>query len=201
MAEFNAYTHDLAAAVDLRRLSSPDQAVDHRDGLAAMMAFLVVYAETAAAGEPATWNGLRQPRVARTISALWGRAEKVMARSCGIPNFGTSDRTYLARVCAADARSAIGQVLGRAPVCPVACLETAFVREQTSPEPQGPEPTSTEQTSTVDADEASAAVEAAETSPDTGFDDTPTGTVSPTRPRHPFAGNAGPRRHRLRSDD
>ena len=32
--ELNAYSHDLATAVDLRALTAPDEAVDHRDGCA-----------------------------------------------------------------------------------------------------------------------------------------------------------------------
>ncbi len=122
--EFNAYSHDLDAAVDLRALSSPDTAVDHRDGLAAMMAFLAVYIDIARTSEPDTWSGLQRPQVAATISTLWTRAERVMARSCGIPNFGTSDRSYLGQVCAVGDRSALAQLLGRAPACPTACLET-----------------------------------------------------------------------------
>ena len=45
--ELNAYSHDLETAVDLKHLSAADQAVDHRDGLAALMAFVAVYVETA----------------------------------------------------------------------------------------------------------------------------------------------------------
>jgi len=33
--------------------------------------------------------------VAKTVSELWGRAEKVMASSCGIPNFGTEDKSLI----------------------------------------------------------------------------------------------------------
>jgi hypothetical protein len=120
--EFNAYSHDLRAAVDLRELTSADQSVDHRDGLAAMMAFVAVYAQIARASEPATWSGLQQPATARTIAALWRRAEQVMASSCGIPGFGHADRAYLRQVCSADSRAALEPILGRAPVCPRACL-------------------------------------------------------------------------------
>lgn len=172
--EFDAYTHDLSAAVDLEALSSADETVDHRDGLAAMMAFVAVYARTARESEPAAWNGLRQPRVAGTIAALWGRAERVMARSCGIPNFGTLDRSYLARVCDADAGSAIAQVIGRPPICPAACLTPVADATHDEQQPIG---------------------EIAGTPPEE-LDDMPTASV--VRGRHPFAATAGPRHHRQR---
>src|SRR3954447_438879 len=80
--ELNAYTHDLNTAVELSRsrghAEKGDQQVDHRDGLAALMAFVALYVERAEQSEPATWSGLREPAVAKTFSELWGRAEKVM---------------------------------------------------------------------------------------------------------------------------
>jgi hypothetical protein len=130
--ELNAYTHDLNAAVDLKHMTRPNQAVDHRDGLAALMAFVASYAATAKATEPATWSGLQQPKVASVIAALWGRAEGVMASSCGIPDFGTSDKDYIRRVCSAGAQAALAPILGHPPLCPTACLEPAADVEQTS---------------------------------------------------------------------
>lgn len=180
--EFNAYTHDLATAVDLRHLTSPDQAVDHRDGLAAMMAFVEVYAETARSSETDTWRALRQPPAASTVAALWTRAEQVMASSCGIPNFGTSDRVYLRRVCAAGQTSAVAEILGRPPACPSACLDPA-----------------------ADPTAEVAAEPAADFEPD-GIELATTAPAEPRRPgmarrpRHPFAGNVGPRRHPLDGD-
>lgn len=168
--EFNAYSHDLEAAVDLRALSSPDEAVDHRDGLAAMMAFLAAYAERARASEPDTWQGLRRPAVVATISDLWTRAEGVMARSCGIPNFGTADKSYIGQVCAAGPSSALAQILGRAPACPAACLET--------PSDAG--------------DDVTASIPSRDTPQTT---ETEVDDQAAERPRHPFAGNSGPRRH------
>jgi len=123
--ELNAYSHDLNAAVDLNSLHPADEEVDHRDGLAAAMAFVAVYVKTAAETEPATWRGLQKPEVAKTISALWGRAETVMARSCGIPNFGTEDKTFIRRFCAENSQAALQKLLGRAPVCPTECLKSA----------------------------------------------------------------------------
>ena len=121
--ELNAYSHDLETAVDLKHLSAADQAVDHRDGLAALMAFVAVYVETARASDSETWSGLRAPRVAKTIAALWGRAERVMTSSCGIPNFGTVDTSYIRRFCEQRTRAALEPILGRSPVCPSACPE------------------------------------------------------------------------------
>src|SRR3954447_16467511 len=70
--ELNAYTHDLNTAVNLSRwhgqVEAGDGQVDHRDGLAALMAFVALYAERAEDSEPATWSGLLEPRVAKTVS-------------------------------------------------------------------------------------------------------------------------------------
>jgi hypothetical protein len=128
--ELNAYTHDLAAAVSLHRSqASTDEGdhVDHRDGLAALMAFVALYVERAEQSEPATWRGLTEPRAARIVSALWGQAEKVMASSCGIPNFGTEDRLLIRQFCQRGPQAALQKVIGRAPICPAACLATTPV--------------------------------------------------------------------------
>ncbi|MEA2879321.1 MAG: hypothetical protein QOF14_4517 [Hyphomicrobiales bacterium] len=123
--ELNAYTHDLATAVALSRTPRPVEQgdeVDHRDGLAALMAFVALYAERAEESEPATWSGLLAPRVAKTVSELWGRAETVMASSCGIPNFGTQDKSFIRQFCQRGPQASVQKILGRAPVCPAACL-------------------------------------------------------------------------------
>lgn len=137
--ELNAYSHDLATAVDLKALSIRNEAVDHRDGLAAMMAFVAIYVETARAREPDTWDGLRTPQVAGAISALWGSAERVMAASCGIPNFGSRDKDYIRAICTPSARSALEDLLGRAPACPTACLVPDVIER--SVEVHGPDQT------------------------------------------------------------
>jgi hypothetical protein len=124
--ELNAYTHDLNTAVNLSRSRDPVEQgdeVDHRDGLAALMAFVALYVERAEDSEPATWNGLLEPRVAKTVSELWGRAEKVMASSCGIPNFGTEDKSFIRQFCQTRPQAALQKILRRAPVCPTACLK------------------------------------------------------------------------------
>jgi hypothetical protein len=126
--EFNAYTHDLNTAVNLSGSRGPvadGDEVDHRDGLAALMAFVALYVERAEQSEPATWSGLLEPRVAKTVSELWGRAEKVMASSCGIPNFGTEDKALIRQFCQARPQASLQKILGRAPVCPTACLKPA----------------------------------------------------------------------------
>jgi hypothetical protein len=129
--ELNAYTHDLNTAVVLNRSRGAVEAgqdqVDHRDGLAALMAFVALYAERAEQSEPATWSGLLEPRVAKTVSELWGRAEKVMASSCGIPNFGTEDKSLIRQFCQARPQASLQKILGRAPVCPAACLKSTPV--------------------------------------------------------------------------
>ena len=126
--ELNAYTHDLNTATDLSRsrgaVEQSGEQIDHRDGLAALMAFVALYAERAEESEPATWSGLREPRVAKTVSELWGRAEQVMASSCGIPNFGTEDKSLIRQFCQGRPQAALQKILGRAPVCPAACLKS-----------------------------------------------------------------------------
>jgi hypothetical protein len=128
--ELNAYTHDLDTAVILSRSRGVEQGedqVDHRDGLAALMAFVALYAERAEQSEPATWSGLLEPRVAKTVSELWGRAEKVMASSCGIPDFGTEDKSLIRQFCQSRPQASLQKILGRAPVCPTACLKSTPV--------------------------------------------------------------------------
>ena len=125
--ELNAYTHDLNTAVSLSRAevtaAPTDEQTDQRDGLAALMAFVALYVERAKQSEPATWSGLTQPPVARTVSELWSRAETVMASSCGIPNFGTEDKTLIRQFCQRGPQAALQKIIGRAPVCPAACLK------------------------------------------------------------------------------
>src|SRR4051812_31532006 len=125
--ELNAYTHDLNAAVNLARSTEAGDQVDHRDGLAALMAFVAIYAERAEQSEPATWSGLREPTVAKAMSELWGRAEKVMASSCGIPNFGSEDKSLIRQFCQRGPQAALQSIIGRAPICPTACLGSAPV--------------------------------------------------------------------------
>jgi hypothetical protein len=50
-----------------------------------------------------------------------------MASSCGIPNFGTEDKPLIRQSCQAGPRAALQKILGRAPVCPTACLKSTPV--------------------------------------------------------------------------
>lgn len=122
--ELNAYSHDLNASMALKSLHPPDIRVDYRDGLAALMAFVAVYVETAAESQPATWSGLQKPETAKVVSALWGQAEAVLAASCGIPDFGTDDQRYIRQFCDKKPQSSLRNILGRAALCPAACLQS-----------------------------------------------------------------------------
>jgi hypothetical protein len=123
--ELNAYTHDLNAAVALSGLRPANEHVDHRDGLAALMAFVAIYVQAAEEGQPATWSGLQKPEVAKTVSTLWGQAETVMASSCRVPEFGTNDQRFIRQFCGEKAQASLQKILGRAPVCPVDCLQSS----------------------------------------------------------------------------
>jgi hypothetical protein len=126
--ELNAYTHDLNAAVDLSGLHSAEQQTDNRDGLAGLMAFVALYAQAAEESDPDTWSGLQKPQVAKTVSELWSRAERVMASSCGLPNFGTDDKIYIRQFCQTKPQSSMRKILGRAPICPTECLKDRISR-------------------------------------------------------------------------
>ncbi|MFN3868760.1 MAG: hypothetical protein ACK4MF_06815 [Hyphomicrobiaceae bacterium] len=119
--ELNAYTHDLATAVALRSIATPGLSASHRDGLAALMSFVAAYTQEARRAHPPTWQRLNAAPVRATVGALWSQAERVMGRSCGIADFGTEAPAFLAPVCRHDANSALGQLLGRPPACPVTC--------------------------------------------------------------------------------
>jgi hypothetical protein len=129
--ELNAFSHDLNSAVKLIPVHTGDSRPDHRDGLAAMMAFVTAYAAEAKRNHPETWQGLNQPKTAKVIQTLWKQAETVMTASCGIPNFGTDDREYLSYVCNAGDTAALGAILRQAPVCPTRCLADPGVTAST----------------------------------------------------------------------
>lgn len=119
--ELNAYTHDLDTAITLDHLRDPNVEPAHRDGLAALMSFVALTVEAAEA-DPAAWNDLTRPVTATALSTLWGQAERTMVASCRIPGIGHEDRGFLAKLCAAKPQAALERLLGRAPVCPRACL-------------------------------------------------------------------------------
>ncbi|MCB1519275.1 MAG: hypothetical protein KDJ37_01735 [Hyphomicrobiaceae bacterium] len=126
--EFNAYAHDLHAAIALRRLATPGQSASHRDGLAALMAFVAAYIGEAERAHPATWRRLLSSDVRPTVARLWSQAEQVMGASCSIPDFGDETPAFLAPVCRATAQSALGTLLGRPPLCPVRCARPSVAR-------------------------------------------------------------------------
>ncbi|YBV96730.1 hypothetical protein M1D80_07360 [Phyllobacteriaceae bacterium JZ32] len=128
--ELNAYSHDLNSATKLVSIRRGDTQVDHRDGLAAMMAFVMGYAAEARKNHPETWQGLKAPKTAKVVQTLWKQAEKTMAASCGISDFGTNDRNYLSYVCNTKNAAALSEILRRAPSCPTRCLSAATAAAQ-----------------------------------------------------------------------
>jgi hypothetical protein len=120
--ELNAYSHDLHSAVKLASLRRTDGEVGHRDGLAALMSFVMGYADTAERSVQATWEGLQRPETKKLVQTLWTQAETALASSCGIPGFGSEDRKHIAFLCDSRNGGALTRLLGRAPECPSACL-------------------------------------------------------------------------------
>jgi hypothetical protein len=131
--ELNAYSHDLHTAVALNALHVANESVGERDGLAALMAFVGVYAATAEESQPATWAGLQKPEVAQAVSTLWTQAEKTMMDSCGVPDLGQEDQYFLTKLCAEKPQSSLQKILGRAPVCPTACMQSREKSADASP--------------------------------------------------------------------
>jgi hypothetical protein len=120
--ELNAYSHDLHSAVKLVPLRRAERHVGHRDGLAALMSFVMAYADAARQSSPATWEGLRRPETKKPVQTLWGQAEAVLASSCGVPAFGREDRKHIAYLCDSRNGTALNDLLGRAPACAATCL-------------------------------------------------------------------------------
>jgi hypothetical protein len=130
--ELNAYSHDLDTAVALVPLQRADREVDHRDGLAALMTFVMSYVDTAEKTQPATWQGLQRPEPKKVIQALWSQAETTLASSCGLPAFGLHDRDYIAYLCEKKNAGALADLLERAPLCPADCLAPATTSSTSS---------------------------------------------------------------------
>jgi hypothetical protein len=122
--ELNAFSHDLYSAVRLAPLRRNDRDADHRDGLAAVMTFVMGYVDAAQKKHPATWQGLSRPEPKRVVRTLWTQAEAALASSCAIPGFGFKDREYVGFMCEEKNGSALAELLGRAPACPRACLSS-----------------------------------------------------------------------------
>jgi hypothetical protein len=122
--ELNAYSHDLNSAVKLVSLQRHDRDIDRRDGLAAVMDFVMRYVDVAQKREPATWQGLLRPEPRRVVQTLWSQAETTLASSCGLPEFGLKDREYIGFICEQRNGGALAELLGRAPACPSECLSS-----------------------------------------------------------------------------
>lgn len=121
--ELNAYTHDLNTAVKLAPMHKPsNREVAHRDGLAALMSFVMSYAKVARESKPAAWAELRRTDPSKVLQTLWTQAESTLASSCGVPGFGRNDRAYISFMCRQENSSALTEILGRAPGCPRECL-------------------------------------------------------------------------------
>jgi hypothetical protein len=121
--ELNAYSHDLNSSVRLVSLRRPEHGeVGHRDGLAALMSFVMSYADTARQSVPATWENLQRPETKETVRTLWTQAEKALDSSCRVPAFGRDDRKSIGFLCDPKNGTGLANLLGRAPVCPATCL-------------------------------------------------------------------------------
>jgi len=123
--ELNAYSHDLSSSVRLISLRRPEHGeVGHRDGLAALMTFVMSYADRARQSVPATWESLQRPETKETVRTLWTQAEQALAASCGIPAFGRDDKKSIGFLSDPRSHAGLTDLLGRAPACPAACLGT-----------------------------------------------------------------------------
>lgn len=123
--ELNAYSHDLHSAAQLVSLQRRDRQADHRDGLTALMAFVMTYVQTAEKTKPATWDGLMRPQPRKVVQTLWAQAEAALASACGIPGFGANDRRYIAFMHKAENNSALTKLLDREPAYPNACMSSS----------------------------------------------------------------------------
>ena len=130
--ELNAYSHDLDAAVALVPLQRHDREVDHHDGLAALMTFVMRYVDMARKAQPATWQGLQHPEPKKAIQTLWNQAETTLASSCGLPAFGLNDRDYIAYLCEKKNAGALAELLERELICPTECLTLATTSSKSS---------------------------------------------------------------------
>ena len=130
--ELNAYGHDLDVAIALVPLQRHDREVDHRDGLAALMTFVMRYVDSAQKAQPATLQGLQHPEPKKAIQTLWNQAETTLASSCGLPAFGLNDRDYIAYLCEKKNAGALAELLERELICPTECLTLATTSSKSS---------------------------------------------------------------------
>ena len=123
--EFNAYVHDLNTAVQTVALAPKDTRLGHRDGMAALMSFVMAYVEYAEKHDARTWAGLHRPDVKHVVTTLWSEAERTIESSCSVPRYSVDDQSFLRHICTPSNGRALGHMLGRAPRCPSACLSGA----------------------------------------------------------------------------
>jgi len=117
--ELNAYSHDLNSATRLVALHRGGGQVDHRAGLAALMSFLMGYADTAQQQKAATWQGLQRPPVKHLVQTLWTQAETVLVGSLSTKGIG--GEKYLRFLCNRSNGGGLGELLGRPPMSARAC--------------------------------------------------------------------------------
>jgi hypothetical protein len=117
--ELNAYSHDLNSAVKLLSLHTGSAYVDHRAGLAALMSFVMAYADGAKARRASTWQGLQRPEVKQLVGTLWTQAETVLAGSMRIRGLG--GERYTRFLCDRTNGGALGELLGRSAMSPAGC--------------------------------------------------------------------------------
>ena len=120
--EFNAYVHDLNTAVQTHVLAPKDTRLGHRDGMAALMSFVMAYVDYAEREDARTWAGLHRPDVKQLVSTLWSEAERTIESSCKVPRYSVDDQAFLRHICTPSNGRALGHMLGRAPRCPTSCL-------------------------------------------------------------------------------
>jgi hypothetical protein len=121
--ELNAYSHDLASATKLITIHTGEAQVDHRAGLAALMSFVMRYAQTARREKPTTWEGLQRPAVKALLRTLWMQAESVLAASWGIPRFG--GEKYVEGLCDRHNDGALAELIGQSPMRSEVCTPVA----------------------------------------------------------------------------
>jgi hypothetical protein len=120
--EFNSYVHDLNTAVQTHVLAPKNTRLGHRDGMAALMTFVMAYVEYAEKEDARTWAGLHRPDVKHLVATLWSEAERTIESSCKVPRYAVDDQAFLRHICKPSNGRALGHMLGRAPRCPTACL-------------------------------------------------------------------------------
>lgn len=120
--EFNSYIHDLNTAVQTYPIAPRGARLGHRDGMSAMMTFLMAYVAFVEKEEPRTWASLHRPDVKHLVTTLWSDAERTIEKSCAVPRYAVDDQSFLRHICSPANGRALGHLLGRAPRCPSACL-------------------------------------------------------------------------------